>query len=499
MVTLVILDGFGYSEKVEGNAIKLQGTPYLDKLDVYPKTLISASGSSVGLTDGQMGNSEVGHLNLGAGRVMYQDLLRINNAISDKSFFKNEALLGAIAHAKKNNSSLHLIGLVSDGGVHSHINHLKALVKMASESGLKKIYIHAITDGRDTFRDSGAGYIRDILAFSKGKAVLADICGRIYAMDREKRYDRIKKAYDLYVFGKAGKTESDAIKALTESYKNGIYDEFIEPVVVNKNGTIGEGDSVIFFNFRTDRAREITDALTQDNFSGFEREKIKNLYYCCMTEYSEDFSGVEVAFKPEVVNDNLSTVISSAGLKQFHVTETTKYAHVTFFFNGGIEAPNKGEDRKLIDTYNVKNFAEFPRMRASEITDEVIKAIKSKKYSFILVNLSNPDMLGHTGDIDATKQAIKLVDECAYKIAMQTLNDGGDCIITADHGNAEEMRDDKGNVVTSHTTNPVPLWLVSEKHKNVKLLSNGKLANVAPTVLKLLNIKPPKAMDKPLF
>jgi len=498
MVTLLILDGFGYSDKTKGNAIKLQGTPFLDKLKEYPKTLIGASGTDVGLSEGQMGNSEVGHLNLGAGRVVYQDLLRIDNAIKDRSFFKNKNLLGAIKHARKNKSALHLMGLVSDGGVHSHINHLKALIELAFNEGQQDVFIHFISDGRDTYRASAVEFVKELLTFIKGKAKLADICGRVYAMDREKRFDRIKKAYDLYVHGK-GEVANNIIAKLNECYENGVYDEFIEPIVIEKEGVIKDNDAVIFFNYRTDRSREITDAITQSSFKEFETKKIKNLYYCCMTEYSEDFKGLKIAFEPEIIKDNLSKVIADAGLKQYHITETTKYAHVTFFFNGGIEAPNKNEERKLIESINVKNFADYPEMRAKEITEEAIKAIESNKYDFVLINLSNPDMIGHTGNIKATKKAIKVVDECAYKIAMATLKAKGDCIITADHGNAENLLDEKGNVVTSHTTNPVPLWLISEKFKDVKLLDGGKLANIAPTVLKLLDVKKTKTMIESLF
>ena len=498
MVTLLILDGFGHREEIKGNAIKLQGTPNLDKLNEYPHTLIQASGNAVGLTDGQMGNSEVGHLNIGAGRIVYQDLLRIGNAIEDKTFFKNKAILGAIEHAKKNGSKLHLMGLVSDGGVHSHIEHLKALVSLANDNGLEEVYIHFIGDGRDTFRASAVNYVKQLNDFIVGKAKIADLCGRVYAMDREKRYDRVEKAYNLYVYGE-GEFKPDAVSALEESYKNGIYDEFLEPTIINKDGVIEDDDAVIFFNYRADRAREITDALTQDSFNGFERDKLENLYYCCMAEYSEDFKGLYVAFEPEVIKDNLSKVVADSGLKQYHVTETTKYAHVTFFFNGGIEEVNKGEERILVDSINVKNFADYPEMRAREITADAIKAIKSKEYDFVLINLSNPDMIGHTGDLDAAMKAIKVVDECAYEIAKATLEVNGEAIVTADHGNAETMIDEKGAVVTSHTTNPVPLWLVSERYKDVKLIGDGKLANIAPTVLKLLEIEKPETMINPLF
>lgn len=499
MVTLVILDGFGHSEKKDGNAIALQGTPCLDTLDKFPKTLIEASGKAVGLVDGQMGNSEVGHLNLGAGRVVYQDMLRIDNAIADGSFFENKNIVGAIKHAKENGSALHLMGLLSDGGVHSHINHLKALIDLADKNGLDRVYIHAITDGRDTFRSSAVNYIKDIMKYAGNRAKLADVCGRIYAMDREKRYDRIQKAYDLYVYGACETETQDIIAKLEDNYKKEVYDEFFEPIVVDKNGRIKENDSVIFFNYRTDRAREITEVLTQKSFDVFDTKKFKNLYYCCMTEYAESFTDVYVAFEPEIIRDNLSALISKAGMKQFHATETTKYAHVTFFFNGGIEEAYQGEERKLVDTINVKNFADYPRMKAQEITENAVEAIESKEFDFVLINLSNPDMVGHTGDLKATMEAIEEVDRCATIIANATLKVGGDCIITADHGNAEEMIDEKGNVVTSHTTNPVPLWLVSEKYKNQTLINDGKLANIAPTVLKMLNIDIPETMDKPLF
>lgn len=499
MVTLVILDGFGYRKQTKGNAIALAKTPNLDKLDVYPNTLIKASGEAVGLTKGQMGNSEVGHLNIGAGKVVYQDLPRINNAIKDKSLFTNEALNKTMEHAKNNNSALHLLGMLSDGGVHSHINHLKALVDMAAKKGISKVYLHIITDGRDTLVDSGINFVRDIEEHIEGKAQIVDICGRVYAMDREKRYDRLFKAYDLYVNGIA-QNKNDSVKAaLMSYYKSGITDEFVEPTIIKENCFIKDNDVVIFFNFRTDRAREITDAITQKDFEGFKTKQISNMVFCCMTEYSETFKDVLVAFKPQKITENLSAIISKNGLKQFHVSETTKYAHVTFFFNGGIEKPYKGEVRKLIDTIDVKSFDEYPSMRADEITSEAIKAISSKKYDFVLINLSNPDMLGHTGNLEATIKAIRKVDECAYKIAETTLTAGGDCIITADHGNAEEMIDKEGNVLTSHTCNPVRLWLVSEKKRSVELIKNGKLANIAPTVLKLLGLKIPESMENPLF
>ncbi len=497
MVTLLILDGWGLNDKLEGNAIKLQGTPNLDKLNKYPYATLDAAGEEVGLTPNQMGNSEVGHLNLGAGRIVYQDLPKINKEIKEGSFFENPALKQTMQHVVKNGSNLHLMGLLSDGGVHAHINHLKALIDMAEKYGVKNVYIHAFTDGRDTLVDAGIGYVNEIEEYAKGRAKIATIMGRVQIMDRENRWDRIERSYNVLVRGIAPSCES-AVEALKQSYNKGVFDEFVEPVVIDKNGKISENDGVIFYNYRTDRAREITEAITQTGFDKFNVEKFNNLCYCCMTEYSSDFTGVLVAYPPEKVTNNLSKLISDKGLKQFHVAETTKYAHVTFFFNGGIEKEYKNETRKLIDSINVKDFSEYPQMRAKEITEEAVKAIESKNYDFVLINISNPDMIGHTGKIDACKQAVKVCDECAYKIAMATLNVGGDCIITADHGNIEELIDDEGNVQTAHTTNLVPVWLVSEKHKNVKL-NNGALCNVAPTVLKLMGIEIPNFMEKPLF
>lgn len=498
MVTLLILDGFGINPNSVGNAIKLQGTPNLNKLNEYPTTTLLASGEHVGLIEGQMGNSEVGHLNLGAGRIVYQDLPKINKEIKDGSFFNNPQLLKVMQHVKNNNSNLHLMGLVSDGGVHSHQKHLYALIDMANKNGIKNVFIHVITDGRDTLRDSGVGYIKQLEEVCKGKATIATVCGRVYTMDRELRWDRVKLSYDLLVSAQAKNNATSATQALLNSYKNNIFDEFVEPTIIGDPHPVCENDGFIFFNYRTDRAREITQALTQRPFNHFNVKTFNNFEYCCMTEYSADFKDILVAYPPEKVTENLSKIISDADLTQFHTSETTKYAHVTFFFNGGIEQSYKNEDRKLVDSHNVKNFAETPNMRAYEITEQAVEAITSKKYDFVLINISNPDMIGHTGDLQAAIQTIKAVDECAYKIAMATLQAGGHCIITADHGNCEEMIDENGNILTQHTTNPVPLWLVSNEYKNVKL-THGKLANVAPTVLKLLKQQIPNFMEDPLF
>ena len=492
MVTLIILDGFGERKEIKGNAIKLQGTPNLDKLKkIYPHTLISASGEAVGLSAGQMGNSEVGHLNLGAGRVVLQDLSKLNYEIKTGAFQKNAVFMQAFKHSK----TLHLMGLVSDGGVHSHINHLKTLIDMAHSQGVEHIYVHVFTDGRDTQKDSAIKYVKELEDYMKGKnAEIATVIGRVYAMDREKRYERVMKAYDAICLGQAENYFTSASEAIKASYDNGIYDEFIEPCIIGKPKTINSGDSVIFFNFRTDRPRELTEAITEKSFDKFPTKKLDNLYFVTMTEYSDQLKNVHVAYPAEEIKDGLSETISKAGLKQYHVTETTKYAHVTFFFNGGREEAFKGETRKLIETKDVKDFSEFPEMRACEIAEDAMNAISEDKYSFVLINFSNPDMIGHTANMQATKRAIEIVDKCAYAVAMATLLAGGDCIITADHGNAELIEDENGNPVTAHTTNPVPFILVSEKYKKAKLIKNGKLANVAPTVLELLNINKPSVM-----
>ncbi len=495
MVTLCILDGFGLNDKTEGNAIKLAGTPYLDKLmKEYPSTSILASGNAVGLPEGQMGNSEVGHLTIGAGRIIEQDLLHIDNEIKNGNFEKNESLVRAMKHAEQNGSSLHLMGLCSDGGVHSKLTHMYAILNVAKNYNIKNIYIHVITDGRDTAVDSGKGFIEEIENEIKGTAAkIATITGRVYFMDREKRYDRVKKAYDLIVNGEGEKFDS-AVEAISASYAAGVTDEFVEPKLIDENGTIKDNDSVIFFNYRSDRAREMSFALTDPDFAEFAAKKFENLLFTPMQEYAKELAHLNTIYPPKIVEDNLSYVVSEAGLKQFHISETTKYAHVTFFFAGGIEKQYEGEDRKLIDSYNDKNFANHPKMRAVEITDALVEAINSKEYDFLLVNLSNPDMIGHTGDIEAAKEAISCCDESAYKIAMATIENGGECIIIADHGNAEEMLNEKGEPMTAHTTNPVPFILVSEKNKEVSLKEDGTLANVAPTIIELMNLSKPAEM-----
>lgn len=500
MVTLVILDGFGEKKEEFGNAIKSQGTPYLDKLKkMYPHTLIEASGKAVGLPDGIMGNSEVGHLTLGSGRVILQDLQLIDSEIENGAFYKNPALIKAMTHAERNNGNLHIMGLLSNGGVHSELSHLFAILDFAKNFDIKNIYIHGIMDGRDTGVRDGIKFIKQTEEKIAGtNARFGSLIGRIYAMDREKRYDRVEKAYKMLYEGVGNRADS-TIEAIENSYENGVYDEYVEPVVIDEKSIIQDNDSFIFFNYRSDRAREITFAMTDENFIQFKTKKINNFLFTAMTEYADELKHLNTMYPPKVVEDNLACVLSENGKTQFHISETTKYAHVTFFFNGGIEKPYKGEDRKLIDSVNVKDFSEYPKMRAIEITQELLEAIASEKYDFLLVNYSNPDMLGHTGNFNATKEAIECVDKQAYAVALATLMAGGECIIVADHGNAEEMFDKDGNKLTKHTTNPVPVILVSEKNKKVKLKKGKSLTAIAPTVLKLLGIEKPATYDEPLF
>lgn len=500
MVTLVILDGFGLSKQKFGNAIIAAGTPHLDKLKAeYPYTTLHASGEHVGLPKGQMGNSEVGHLTLGGGRVILQDLQKINNEIKTGAFYTNPQLIKAISHAKENNSALHIMGLVSDGGVHSHISHLYAILDTAKNQGLEKVYIHAIMDGRDTLFNSGIRYIKELEEKIAGTTFkIASISGRVYTMDREKRFDRLEKAYNMMVFGE-NYQEKTATNAINDNYNQGIYDEFILPSLLDKDATIKDNDSVIFFNFRSDRAIEITQAFTDKNFKEFKTKKLQNLLFSPMEQYHESSANLNVLYPPEKIKDNLSAILSANDLKQIHIAETTKYAHVTFFFNGGIEEPYKNEDRTLVESIDTQDFSYYPKMKAEEITIATLDAIASAKYDLVVVNFSNPDMVGHTGNYESTKKAIACIEKQAYAVALATLMAGGDCIITADHGNAESMIDEKGNKITSHTANPVPMYLVSEKHKKIKLQKNKSIANIAPTILKLLNIEIPSSMEKPLF
>ncbi len=500
MVTLVILDGFGEKKSKLGNAIKSQGTPNLDKLKkMYPHTLIEASGEAVGLPKGIMGNSEVGHLTIGAGRVILQDLQLINSEIENGKFYNNPALIKAIRHAEKNKSNLHLMGLLSDAGVHSNINHMFAILDLAKNYDIKNIYIHAFLDGRDTGVHDGKKFIKLTEEKIKGtNAKIGTLIGRVYIMDRENRYDRVEKGYRLLCYGEGRKCNT-ALEAVEKYYEEGETDEYFMPTVIDENAKFEDGDSVIFFNYRTDRAREISNAFALNDFREFKTKPLKNFLYTTMTQYSDKLTHLNILYPPETVKDNLASVISEHGKTQFHISETTKYAHVTFFLNGTIEKPYEGEDRKIIDSINTKDFSEYPRMRAIEITQEVLEAIASEKYDFIVINYSNPDMLGHTGNFNATKQAIECVEKQAYAVALATLMVGGECIIIADHGNAEEMFDKDGNKITTHTTNPVPFILVSERYKNVKLKKGKSLTCVAPTILKLMDIPAPKTYDEPIF
>ena len=497
---LMILDGFGERKEQMGNAVKLAKTPHIDALEKeYPMTYIGASGMSVGLPDGQMGNSEVGHLNIGAGRIVYQELTRITKSIEDGDFFTNEAFCGAVDNVKKNGGALHLMGLLSEGGVHSHMNHLKALVRLAAQNGLEKVYLHCFMDGRDVPPDSGKHYMEDICAYLKevGVGKVATVSGRYYAMDRDNRWERVGKAYAAMTGG-MGETCTCPVEAVEQSYAKGVTDEFILPTVVMEDGQpvgkIQSGDSVIFFNFRPDRAREITRALTEPDFDGFARTYFP-LYYVTMTQYDATFSHVHVAFKPQTLENTLGEYVSRQGLKQFRIAETEKYAHVTFFFNGGVEAPNEGEDRVLIPSPKVATYDLQPEMSAYEVAEKAAERIRSGKYDLMILNFANPDMVGHTGVLEAAVKAVEAVDACVGTVVDAIREVGGEVIITADHGNAELMIDPKtGSPFTAHTTNIVPCILVSERYKTAKLREGGILADLAPTLLDLMGLEQPKEM-----
>lgn len=497
---LMILDGFGLTDKEDGNAVKAANKPNFDKCyNNYPHTKLGASGLSVGLPDGQMGNSEVGHLNIGAGRVVYQALTRITKAIEEGTFFENEALLKATDNVLKNDSTLHLMGLLSPGGVHSHSEHLKGLLKLAKKKGIKKVYVHAFLDGRDVPPSSAKEYVEDLEAFMKENGVgeLATVSGRYYAMDRDNRWERVQLAYNAIVLGK-GETANSAMEAVDKSYHDNKTDEFVLPAVIMKDGkpltTIKNNDSVIFFNFRPDRAREITRAINEKEFDGFEREQL-DLTFVTMTEYDATFKHVEIAFKPETLVNTLGEYVSKKGLNQLRIAETEKYAHVTFFFNGGVETPNKNEDRALVSSPKVATYDLKPEMSAYEVTDELLKRLDSDKYDMIILNFANPDMVGHTGIFEAAKAAIEAVDECLGKVVNKVLEKDGTVFITADHGNAEEMVDySTGNPMTAHTTGPVPFVYVSNDAKNKELRQEAILADIAPTMLSVMGLEVPKEM-----
>ncbi len=494
---LIIMDGFGENARHDGNAIYSANTPNLDKyMKECPTAIVHASGMDVGLPDGQMGNSEVGHTNIGAGRVVYQELTRITKAIEEGTFFENEALMGAVENCKKHNSALHLMGLLSPGGVHSHQNHLYGLLELAKRNGLSDVHVHGFLDGRDVPPSSAEEYIKELVAKEReiGVGDIASIMGRYYAMDRDNRWERVGKAYDAIVKGEGNKAES-AVEAIQQSYNNDVTDEFVVPCVIEKDGkpvgTIKENDSVIFFNFRPDRAREITRTIVDPEFIGFERE-LFDTYFVTMTQYDATMPNVNVAFKPESLTNTFGEYISKKGLTQLRIAETEKYAHVTFFFNGGVEAPYDGEDRALINSPKVATYDMQPEMSAYEVTDEVVGRIKSGRYDAIILNFANCDMVGHTGVFDAAVKAVETVDECVGKVVDALLSMGGEALITADHGNADQMVDyETGEPFTAHTTNVVPLILIGRDDVKLK---DGRLADLTPTLLDMMGIEKPAEM-----
>lgn len=488
------MDGFGINPGAKGNAIEAANTPNLSRLfKENPFTTIGASGLDVGLPDGQMGNSEVGHTNIGAGRVVYQMLVKISKSIESGEFFEIEALKGAVENCKKNDSALHLIGLLSDGGVHSHIEHLFGLIEMAKKAGLEKVYVHCIMDGRDVSVTSGKGFVKDLEdEMAKiGVGKIATISGRYYAMDRDFAWDRVEKAYSAMVYGE-GIQNSNAVESMALSYENGVTDEFIIPTVVDKEGTIKANDSVVFFNFRPDRARQITRTFVDESFDGFERKNgFFPLYYVCMTQYDETMPNVTVAFPPEELKMTMGEYISSKGMTQLRIAETQKYAHVTFFFNGGEEKTFEGEDRILIQSPDVPTFDLQPEMSAYPVCDAVVEQIKSGKYDMIILNFANCDMVGHTGVWEAAIKAVEAVDECVGRVVDAALSMDGAVIITADHGNADKMIGDDGKPFTPHSTNPVPFCVVGY---DCELKETGRLADIAPTMLTIMGLPQPAEM-----
>ena len=490
--TLIIMDGFGLSKETRGNAVAAADTPHLDKLfQEYAHTSLEASGLSVGLPSGQMGNSEVGHTNIGGGRVVFQDLPRITNAIEDGSFFENPAYCHAMDACREKDTALHLIGLLSTGGVHSHLNHLFALLKMAKDRGLEKVYIHAFLDGRDVSPTSGADFVARTVEKCRelGTGKIATVMGRYYAMDRDKRWDRVEQAYDAMVYGEGAAFNPVPVAAVKDSYSRGVTDEFVEPVVCDQDGTISDNDSVIFFNFRPDRARELTRALVDPEFDGFTHQYFP-LTFVCNTEYDASMPNVEVAFPRVPVKNGLGEYLSTLGMTQLRIAETEKYAHVTFFFNGGTETVFPGEDRVLIPSPKVATYDLQPEMSAAEVCAKCVERIESGSYDVIILNFANCDMVGHTGVFDAAVKAVETVDECVGKVVDATLKMGGIAMVTADHGNAEEMLQPDGSPMTAHTTNPVPFILCGAGQN----LRPGKLADIAPTILDVMGLEKPAEM-----
>jgi 2,3-bisphosphoglycerate-independent phosphoglycerate mutase len=492
-VGLIILDGWGIGKNDHSNAILSAQTPFTHQLnDTAAHATLRTDGEFVGLPEGQMGNSEVGHMNIGAGRVVYQDLVKIHLSIRNNELHKNEVLLAALQHAKKENKNVHFIGLVSDGGVHSHISHLKALVDICEEQELSKVFIHAITDGRDCDPKSGEGFIEDLENHLEGKqAKIASVIGRYFAMDRDKRWERVKKAYDLFVTGSHEKSPSASL-AVAQSYVNGITDEFIEPIQIEGNYQgIEEGDVVICFNFRTDRCREITMALHQQDFPDFGMKKLP-LYYVTMTRYDDSFQNVHILFEKDNLMHTLGETLSAANKTQLRIAETEKYPHVTFFFNGGREEPFEGENRLMVPSPKVATYDLQPEMSAKEIASSCIQFLHEKTPDFFCLNFANPDMVGHTGVYEAIVKAIETTDACLKQVAETAIELGYSLIVIADHGNADCAVNEDGSPNTAHTTNPVPVWIVD---KEITKVNNGKLADIAPTVLELLGIEKPQTMS----
>ena len=502
---IIIMDGYGLAPDGDGNAIYLNGSKNVKYfMKNYPSATLGASGLSVGLPDGQMGNSEVGHLNMGAGRIVYQDLTKITKAIEDGDFFDNPALVKAMENAK-NGKKLHLYGLVSDGGVHSHITHIYALLKMAKMYDLKDVFVHCFMDGRDTAPTSGVDFIKSLQAEMKkiGVGKVASVCGRYYAMDRDNNWDRVEKAYDMLTLGTGIKCD-DAVSAVENSYKDGVTDEFILPTNVCENGKplglIEKGDSVICFNFRPDRARQITRAVSQKEFivpkgTAFERKTgFLQPVYVCFTVYDAQFTDVNIAFPKTSMENTLGEYLAKLGKKQLRIAETEKYAHVTFFFNGGVEKPNENEVRDLIPSPKVATYDLQPEMSAYLVTDKVLEELDSGKFDVVILNFANCDMVGHTGVINAAVKAVGTVDECVKKVLDKILEMGGAALLTADHGNADKLLSEDGTPFTAHTTNPVPVVLVSEKYKNATLRTDGVLADLAPTLLTVMGLPVPEEM-----
>jgi 2,3-bisphosphoglycerate-independent phosphoglycerate mutase len=495
-VVLIIMDGWGHGPKTHANAIFQANTPFVDSLYSYPNSELITSGEDVGLPPGQMGNSEVGHLNIGAGRTIYQDLVKVNVSIRDRTFFDSPVLRDTMNYVKTSGKKLHLMGLVSDGGVHSHIEHLKALCDFAYENKIKNVFIHAFMDGRDTDPNNGANYIwqlNDYLKTSTGK--IASVVGRYYAMDRDKRWERIKKAYDLLVNG-IGAEYKDPVKGIEDSYAAQITDEFILPIVITDDnsqpiGKIENGDAVICFNFRTDRCREISEALTQKDFPDYEM-KCKNIHYVTMTNYDATFKNVKIVFEKDNLNNTLGEILSSKGKTQLRIAETEKYPHVTYFFNGGREKPFDGEDRIMVQSPKVATYDLQPEMSAIEVTDAVCKRLLEGNTDFVCLNFANTDMVGHTGVFEAVVKAVETVDNCVSRVVEAGLSKGYSFLITADHGNADFMINEDGSPNTAHTTNPVPLFLIDRDFKSI---SPGRLCDLAPTILKLMGIVIPEEMS----